>query len=61
MADPNLYTYASPLKGYEGLEPLPDERAEDGKSYVNPPTEKKSKAYNSFVAPITNGIRGGFE
>jgi len=88
MADPNLYTYASPLKGYEGLEPLPEyvalessplhsltaimyldetvltlysERAEDGKSYVNPPTEKKSEAYKSFVAPITNGIRGGFE
>jgi len=40
---------------------LPDERAEDGKSYVNPPTEKKSEAYKSFVAPITNGIRGGFD
>jgi len=37
------------------------EKAEDGKSYVNPPAEKKSEAYNSFVAPITNGIRGGFE
>ncbi|KAI4931534.1 hypothetical protein J4E85_004127 [Alternaria conjuncta] len=61
MADPNLYTYASPLKGYEGLEPLSNERAEDGKSYVNPPIEKKSEAYKSFVAPITNGIRGGFE
>ncbi|KAI4667308.1 uncharacterized protein J4E79_001993 [Alternaria viburni] len=61
MADPNLYTYASPLKGYEGLKPLPDERAEDGKSYVNPPAEKKSEAYKSFVAPITNGIRGGFD
>ena len=88
MADPNLYTYASPLKGYEGLEPLPEyvplgicplhssiaimyldetvvtlysERAEDGKSYVNPLAEKKSEAYKSFVAPITNGIRGGFE
>ena len=35
--------------------------ADDGKSYINPPTGKKSEAYNSFVAPITNGIRGGFE
>jgi hypothetical protein len=23
MADPSLYTYPSPLKGYEGLQPLP--------------------------------------
>lgn len=23
MSDPSLYTYDSPLKGYEGLEPLP--------------------------------------
>jgi hypothetical protein len=30
--DPSTYTYASPLAGYEGLEPLPDEKAEDGKS-----------------------------
>ncbi|KAF1945792.1 hypothetical protein EJ02DRAFT_368651, partial [Clathrospora elynae] len=60
MADPSLYIYPSPLKGYEGLEPLPNEKAEDGQSYVNPPAEKKSEAYNSFVAPITNGIRGGY-
>jgi hypothetical protein len=37
------------------------EKAEDGKSYMNPPAEKKSEAYKSFVTPITNGIRGGFE
>jgi len=37
------------------------EKAEDGKSYVNPPTNKKSEAYTSFVSPITNGTRGGFE
>jgi len=89
MADPNLYTYPSPLKGYEGMEPLPEyvtlehftcdtlrprshiclehvltfssKKAEDGKSYANPPAEKKSEAYKSFAAPITNGIRGGFE
>lgn len=24
MADPNLYKYESPLKGYEGLEALPE-------------------------------------
>ncbi|XP_014555831.1 hypothetical protein COCVIDRAFT_16619 [Bipolaris victoriae FI3] len=61
MADPSLYKYESPLKGYENCEPLPNEKAEDGKSYVNPPAEKASDAYNSFVAPITNGIRGGFD
>ncbi|RMZ66003.1 DOPA 45-dioxygenase [Pyrenophora seminiperda CCB06] len=61
MSDPSLYTYESPLKGYEGLEPLPNEKADDGKSYVTPAAAKKSEAYNSFVAPITNGIRGGFD
>ncbi|KAI2486627.1 DodA Aromatic ring-cleaving dioxygenase [Pyrenophora tritici-repentis] len=61
MSEPSLYTYESPLKGYEGLEPLPNEKADDGKSYVNPPAEKRSEAYTSFVAPITNGIRGGFD
>ncbi|CBY02177.1 hypothetical protein IAQ61_006766 [Plenodomus lingam] len=61
MADPSLYTYPSPLEGYEGLEPLPKEKAEDGKSFVNPPAEKKSEAYTSFTAPITNSIRGGFD
>lgn len=61
MSDPSLYAYPSPLKGYEGLEPLPNEKASDGKSFVNPPAEKKSESYNSFVAPITNGIRGGFD
>jgi hypothetical protein len=37
------------------------EKAADGKSYVNPPAKKKSEAYTSFVSPITNGERGGFE
>ena len=37
------------------------EKAADGKSYANPPAEKKSEAYSSFVSPITNGSRGGFE
>ena len=37
------------------------EKAEDGKSYVNPTAEKRSEAYSSFVSPIDNGRRGGFE
>jgi hypothetical protein len=35
--------------------------ADDGKSFVNPPTGKKSQAYTSFVSPITNDRRGGFD
>ncbi|KAF2203050.1 hypothetical protein GQ43DRAFT_288338 [Delitschia confertaspora ATCC 74209] len=61
MADPSLYTYPSPLQGYEDLPPLPQERAADGKSYVNSPAEKKSSAYTSFPSPITNDRRGGFD
>ncbi|KAF4549039.1 Hypothetical protein D9617_24g017530 [Elsinoe fawcettii] len=61
MADPLLYSYESPLKGYEGLEALPNDFAEDGKSYANPPAAKPSEAYNSFVAPISNDRRGGFD
>lgn len=37
------------------------DKAEDGKSYVNPPAKEKSKAYSEFTSPITNGIRGGFD
>jgi len=40
---------------------LPNERAEDGKSLVNPPAKKRSEAYSSFVSPITNSSRGGFD
>jgi hypothetical protein len=58
MADPSLYTYPSPLAGYENLPALPDEKAADGKSYVNPPTGKLSVAYERFVDPLDNGIRG---
>ncbi|KAF1916091.1 DOPA-like domain-containing protein [Ampelomyces quisqualis] len=61
MSDPYLYKYPSPVDGYEGLEPLPNEKAEDGKSLINPPAKNKSEAYTSFVSPITNGIRGGFD
>ncbi|KAF2747070.1 hypothetical protein M011DRAFT_61387 [Sporormia fimetaria CBS 119925] len=61
MSDPSLYTYPSPLEGYRGLEPLPDVKTADGKSYLNPAAEKRSTAYDSFVAPIKNDSRGGFD
>jgi len=61
MADPSLYQYPSPLEGYRDLPPLPNEKAEDGKSFVNPPAEKKSLSYKAFPDPISNGIRGGFD
>jgi len=57
MADPSLYTYPSPLLGYESAAPLPDERAADGKSYVNPPAPL-SKSYEEFVDPLNKGRRG---
>jgi hypothetical protein len=59
MADPSLYTFPSPLAGYENAPPLPDERAEDGKSYVNPPTGVLSKSYEEFTDPLDRGRRGG--
>ena len=37
------------------------EKSSDGKSFVNPPTNVFSKAYESFVQPISNGERGGFD
>ncbi|KAI9875245.1 MAG: hypothetical protein M1830_008714 [Pleopsidium flavum] len=61
MADPSLYRYPSPLEGYEGLEPLPDDKVKDGQSYVNPQTGVLSKAYEKFVQPISNDRRGGFD
>ncbi|KAK5137159.1 hypothetical protein LTR08_000664 [Meristemomyces frigidus] len=64
MADPSLYTYSSPLKGYEGLDPLPTEKETEGpnaKAYINPPSNTLSKAYDEFASPITNGTRGGFD
>ncbi|KAK3698792.1 hypothetical protein LTR37_016796 [Vermiconidia calcicola] len=61
MSDPSLYTYSLPLEGWENLEPLPTNLAEDGKSFVNPRAKSPSKAYNEFVHPITNGERGGFD
>ncbi|MCJ1452230.1 hypothetical protein MMC28_002572 [Mycoblastus sanguinarius] len=61
MSDPALYEYPSPLAGYEHLPSLPDEKASDGKSYVNPQTEVLSEAYEKFVDPIDKGKRGGFD
>jgi len=61
MADPSRYTYDSPLKGYENAPPLPDEKAADGKSYVNPQTGVLSKSYERFTEPLDNGIRGAFD
>jgi hypothetical protein len=61
MADPSLYTYPSPLEGYEGLEPLSNERDEDGKSYKNVQTGKLSKSYETFTDGIDKGVRGGFD
>ncbi|KAL7622221.1 hypothetical protein AAE478_007724 [Parahypoxylon ruwenzoriense] len=55
------YTYPSPLEGYENAPPLPDEKAEDGKSYVNPSNESLSKAYTEFADPLEKGRRGGFD
>lgn len=61
MSDACLYTYESPLKGYEGLEPLGEELTEDGKSSKNPETGVLSEAYDKFTSGVTNGERGGFD
>jgi len=44
MADPSVYSYPSPLEGYEGLPPLPEEKAEDGKSESVPNTISLTKS-----------------
>ncbi|KAI1118346.1 DOPA-like domain-containing protein [Nemania sp. NC0429] len=54
-------TYTSPLAGYEDAPPLPTERAEDGKSYLNLKNDELSPAYEKFTDPIDNGRRGGFD
>lgn len=61
MADPYVYTYDSPLQGYEDLEPLPVEISSDGKSFVNPPAKSQSNAYDQFIDPIDKSERGGFD
>lgn len=59
MADPSAYTYPSPLAGYEDAPHLADEKAADGKSYVNTQTGILSKSYEQFTDPLDKGIRGG--
>ncbi|KAJ5396912.1 hypothetical protein N7509_005025 [Penicillium cosmopolitanum] len=61
MSDPFAYSYPSPLEGYENLEPLSDERNEDGKSLKNPQHGKLSKAYEEFPDPLSKDRRGGFD
>ncbi|KAF5597605.1 DOPA 4 5-dioxygenase [Fusarium subglutinans] len=61
MGDASVFKYPSPLTGYENAPPLPDEKAADGKSYVNPPSEKLSEAYEKFVDPLDRSRRGGFD
>ena len=53
------FNYPSPLAGYENAPPLPEERAEDGKSFKNPQTGVLSPAYEKFTEPLDNGRRGG--
>jgi hypothetical protein len=51
MADPSLYSYPSPLEGWENSTPLPDEKAEDGKSESIPaPDHLKRFRYFSNIS-----------
>ncbi|KAJ6111968.1 hypothetical protein N7523_008029 [Penicillium sp. IBT 18751x] len=61
MTDQFAFTYPSPLEGYENLEPLSEERNEDGKSLKNPQHGVLSKAYEEFPDPLTKSRRGGFD
>ncbi|OCT54065.1 putative 21.2 kDa protein [Cladophialophora carrionii] len=61
MSDPFLYTFPSPLAGYEDHAPVPDELNEDGKSFKNPQTGVLSPSYDKFTSGIMNGRRGGFD
>ncbi|KNG80094.1 hypothetical protein ANOM_010887 [Aspergillus nomiae NRRL 13137] len=61
MTDPFAYDYPSPLEGYEGLEPLPVELSEDGKSIKNPQHGILSKAYEEFPDPLAKDRQGGFD
>ncbi|KAM0696421.1 hypothetical protein Q7P36_003667 [Cladosporium allicinum] len=72
MSDPSLYTYPSPLEGYENLPPLPtlkpptnsaqETTGPNAKSLINPQTQTEiSPAYTSFTDPIANSTRGGFD
>ena len=55
-----MYTYPSPLEGFENLEPLPEVQLDD-KSIENTQTGKLSQAYTEFTSGLDNGIRGGFD
>lgn len=59
MAEHFVYTFPSPLAGYENATPLPEETSEDGKSLKNPQTGVLSKAYETFADPLEHGRRGG--
>ncbi|KAJ5372644.1 Dopa 4-5-dioxygenase [Penicillium concentricum] len=61
MTDAWAFSYPSPLEGYENLEPLSDERTEDGKSLKNPQHGVLSKAYSEFPDPLSKGREGGFD
>ncbi|KAJ5220106.1 hypothetical protein N7468_009310 [Penicillium chermesinum] len=61
MTDQFAFEYPSPLEGYEGLEPLTEEKTADGKSLVNPQTGVLSKAYEEFPNPLAKDRRGGFD
>ncbi len=47
-----VYTYPSPLAGFEDAAPLSDEKQADGKSLVNPERESLSDAYQHFTEPL---------
>jgi len=55
MSDAQWYDYPSPLAGYEDAPALPDERAADGKSFVNPSTGVLSSAYDKYIEPLDPG------
>ena len=59
MGDASVFKYPSPLTGYDDAPPMPSEMAADGKSYVNPPSEKRSDAYDQFIEPLDRSERGG--
>lgn len=61
MSDPFLYTFPSPLAGFEDHAPLSDELNEDGKSFKNPQTGVLSESYEKFTSGIRNDNRGGFD
>jgi hypothetical protein len=49
--DPFVYTYPSPLTGFENQQPLPEEKAEDGKSehFLNNKTLSPSWTLSSIT------------